>query len=173
MVDVFVDSRQYAYPNQTLLIIGSGQKIVSIGIYADEINYVYKGQEVSIEAGGSEYVGTVLNISELPNPDTNTYSVNIAYDEANAFTSGELCVVKVSLDAIKGLWIPFNVILNDGQDYVYVINNSTALKKYLDIQAVSENMALVDGIDIGDEIVSKGMNKVKAGAVVSPVNKGQ
>ncbi len=172
VADVKAAPRQYAYPNQTLIAIGSGEKTITIGVYANEVKHVEKGKDASIFTDESKFDGSILYVNELPNPETNTYETTVVYNsEGNDFAAGELATVSLALEEKSGIWIPFSVILNDGQDYVYVVNNSTALKRYLHIQAVSENMALVEGLSAGEMIVSGGMNKLSAGAVVSTVSK--
>ena len=174
VADLQAAPRRYAYPNQTLIVIGSGERTVTIGVYANEVKYVDKGKNAIIYAGDEKIEGSVLYVNELPNTETNTYEVSIVYSSENYdFKAGELATVSLELDEISGIWVPFNIILNDGQDYVYVVNNSTVLKRYLHIQAVAENMALVEGLAEGETVVSQGMNKLSTGVAVSPFSKSE
>lgn len=63
--------------------------------------------------------------------------------------------------------IPISSILNDGEDYVYVVENGRAVRKNITLGDAHEDKVSVEGLKAGDKLVIEGMKEIKAGYRVS------
>ena len=80
---------------------------------------------------------------------------------------GELATVEINIGERTGIWLPLSVILNDGNDYVYVVENDRAKREYINVLEVSDDQVLVEGTKAGDKIICEGMKLVRTGSAVS------
>lgn len=80
---------------------------------------------------------------------------------------GELATVKINIGERSGIWLPLSVILNDGNDYVYVVEDGRAKREYVTVLEISDDQVLVEGTKAGEKIICEGMKLVRTGSAVS------
>lgn len=155
-------------PITPAVVIGSHENVVAFGVSQSDIRRLAVGQKAKITINGKEFDGEVKKVGLLPDETSRTYEteVSIATEDAQ-FYLGELATVKISVGEQQGVWLPLSVILNDGEDYVYMVENQRAKRQNVVIKEISNDMVMVTGIDAGGFVISEGMKLVKTGSLVS------
>ncbi|MDP3387141.1 MAG: efflux RND transporter periplasmic adaptor subunit, partial [Eubacteriales bacterium] len=68
-----------------------------------------------------------------------------------------------------GIWLDIANVSNDGEDFAFVVENERVVRKNIKILAIYENKVLVEGLDINDEIIIRGLDNVRVGYKVTVV----
>ena len=111
-----------------------------------------------------------MNIVQMADSKSGTYSAEIKLlnpIDNSKFYIGQSAKVYINEGEKNGIWIPITSILNDGQDYVYVVEDGHAVKKNVTLGQTNENLVCVEGLKSGDNLVNEGMKNIKAGYQVS------
>ena len=69
----------------------------------------------------------------------------------------------------RGIWIPVACVLNDGEDYVYVVKEDRAVRKNIILGSVSGSQVVADGLAEGESLVVQGMKNLDNGSAVTLV----
>lgn len=156
-----------ASPLAPVAVIASQQANIQFGASQEDVRQLYEGMPATITLDGIEYTGQVTSIALLPDEATRTYPVSVSVQGAQDLFLGSMACVKLSLGQRNGIWLPLHVILNDGQDYVYIVQEGHALRRDVDIAEISGDRVLVNGLESGCQIISEGMKTVRSGSAVS------
>ena len=168
VLQVGVTEGGMANPIMPAVVLGSNQAVVSFGVSQGDIRDIYEGLAAKLTINGNPFDGYVSKVSLLPDETSRTYMTDIVINTENAeFYLGELATVKLNIGARQGIWLPLSVILNDGQDYVYVVEEGRAKRQNIVIEDVNNDIVLVSGLPEGSKVISEGMKLVSTG---SPVN---
>lgn len=155
-------------PIAPAVVIGSHDNVVAFGVSQSDIRRLAVGQKAKIAINGKEFEGEVKKVGLLPDETSRTYETEVSIiTEDTQFYLGELATVKISVGEQLGVWLPLSVILNDGEDYVYMVENQRAKRQNVVIKEISNDMVMVTGIDAGGQVISEGMKLVKTGSLVS------
>lgn len=159
-----------ANPLVPVMILGTSETVVTIGLSQDNVRKVKPGMSANVEVGDLSFEGEVLDINRIPDTSSRTYETNIAFPEDLLdFFIGENAIVNINVGLETGIWIPIKVIQNDGEDYVYVIVDHRAKKKIITPLTIANDYVLVEGLDEGDHLIIDGMKNVKAGSLVEVI----
>ena len=60
-----------------------------------------------------------------------------------------------------------STILNDGEDYVYIIQNNRVTKRKITILSINNNQVLVSGLNVNDQLVIEGGRFLSVGSEVN------
>ncbi|MCM1467884.1 MAG: biotin/lipoyl-binding protein [Alistipes sp.] len=155
-------------PIAPAVVIGSRENVVTFGVSQSDIRRLSVGQSAQVTVNGKEFAGEVKKVGLIPDETSRTYAteVSIAAEDAQ-FYLGELATVKIAVGEQKGVWLPLSVILNDGEDYVYMAENGRAKRQNVVIREISNDMVMVTGIETGGMVISEGMKLIKTGSLVS------
>jgi RND family efflux transporter MFP subunit len=168
VVDIEVSEGSVSTPIVPAVVLASNDVVVNFGVSQGDITTLSAGMPVSITIEGQEFVGSIKDIDIMPDESTRTYSTNVTIDVADPDVYlGELATVRIGIGERRGIWLPIAVVLNDGNDYVYVAEDGRAKRKYISIEEVSDDMVLVSGTDAGDLIITEGMKLIRTGSAVS------
>ncbi len=159
-----------ATPLAPVLVIGSLDTVAQFGLSAEDVGKVNVGNSATIKIKDELYSGEIKNISVIPDEVSRTYLTNVLIKMTpDELLLGELVSVKISVGEMEGMWLPLNIILNDGQDYVFTVENDRAVRTNIEILDVNNDEVLVEGIVNGQLIISKGMKSLKSGYLISVV----
>lgn len=87
-----------------------------------------------IQIGDKTFAGNIKSIDVTPDENTRTYATDVTVDTADPEVYlGELATVEINIGERTGIWLPLSVILNDGNDYVYVVENDRAKREYINV----------------------------------------
>lgn len=167
VADTLYKAGEIVSPGYPVVVVRSKEINVKVGLSQNDVSLVKANAPVTILFDGSEYQGRVANIDSIPNPETRTYNADIEIEEL-ALPLG--LIVRANFDAgeTEGIYIPINCIMNDGQDYVYVIDQENrAVKKTIKLGEIRGPMVEIKGLQECDRVVIEGMKRLKEGDNVS------
>ncbi len=159
-----------ATPLAPIVVIGSDGMVAEFGISALEAQDIKQGDSANVNIKGVDYSGEILNVSVVPDEQTRTYLTRVLIHNApNNLLLGELVSVEIITGDSAGVWLPINIILNDGASYVFAVEDGKAVRKDIEIVQISNDEVLVHGILNGEQIISQGMKTIKNGYAVTVV----
>jgi len=168
VLDVLFKKGEVVAPGHPVVIVRSEDHIVTVGMTSEDLKTITSEQEVMIyTSNGSEYRGQVRTLHTIPDEGTRTYSVDIVVDGTKDMLVGEVVTAVFEHDQVKGVWLPITDVLNDGKDYVYVVENSRAVRKDLVLTDLYNEFVRVEGLEAESVLVVKGANTLSDGYLVS------
>lgn len=151
-----------------VVIMQSETQVVQVGVSESDIDAVSMDTPVSVDKDGSAMNGTIIEINNAPDFSTRTYLVKTLVD-SNKLRIGAITDVKFNIGQEKGVWIPTQSVLSDGEKFVYIVENGRAFKRTVSVEAVDGFELKVTGLEIGSQVVVNGMKKLTDGVEVTAV----
>lgn len=168
VIQILSSKGEIVTPLMPVLVIGSGKTIVTIGVSQEDIRKIEYGTKVAIKIGESKFSGEITKIAKVPDAESRTYETNISFAQDNLeFFIGETAAVEINVGEKEGIWIPINVVMNDGEDYVYIVEDERVVKKTITLQNIDNDYVLVEGIYEGNLLITEGMTSLKPGCKVN------
>ncbi|MBM7561037.1 efflux RND transporter periplasmic adaptor subunit [Fusibacter tunisiensis] len=170
VVQLGVSEGNWGQANSVFAIIGSEGQIASFGMTQADVSRVDDSNvfRVEILAGDAVYRGELLGIDRLPDASSRTYQASVEIFSLKNFLIGEICEVKIYLDTVSGIWLPILNVQNDGQDYVYIVNDQNRIeRRNLVLHELNDAFVRVDGLEVGDRVVVVGNAFVREGQEVT------
>ena len=168
IIDVLYEEGEIVPAGYPVVIIRSIELEVSFGLSQEDISLVGIGNSVRIVDGENEYKGIIKNINQAPESSVRTYETKIKFEgEAPTISVGSIVEVYIEGEEEKGIWIPLDIILNDGEDYVFAIDEENfAHKKVINIKSLKNTLVKVSGLTKEEKIVSEGFRNLREGDIV-------
>lgn len=148
-----------------IVVIRSDVSVVNVGIAQKDLMKIKEGTSAEIDNYGDKVKGYLNYLSETPDEETMTYNGEVILED-NDFRIGTIVDVNFNLGDTSGIWIPIFSIMNDGEDFVYVVENNRAYKKIIEIESIYDSNMLVKGIEAGDLLIVEGMKNLSDGMLV-------
>jgi multidrug efflux pump subunit AcrA (membrane-fusion protein) len=170
VVDILGKEGEMQSAGYPVVLIRSEGQVVTVGLSDEDVKKIQIGTKTQVKIDNNTTDGEVMNIVQMADSKSGTYSAEIKLTnpiDNNKFYIGQSVKVYISEGEKKGLWIPITSILNDGQDYVFVVENGHAVKKNVTLGQTNENLVNVEGLKNGDKLINEGMKNIKAGYQVS------
>ena len=167
VVQVSVTEGGIANPIMPAVVLGSNRSVVNFGVSQSDIRDIHQGMAAKLTINGIEFDGYVSKIGLMPDETSRTYSTDVVILTEDEFYLGELGTVKLNIGERQGIWLPLSVILNDGQDYVYLAEDGRAKRQNVVIAEINNDMVMVTGLTEGDKVISEGMKLVKTGSAIN------
>ena len=125
-----------------------------------DIPSVKLGQDADINVGNKQYSGKVSKIDQTAETDISgkaKASIEILIDSDEAFIIGLDADVTIHLESAEDvLAVPTSCLYTDDEgSYVYIYENGTVEKAYVDVGKKDSKFAQVEGIGEGAHIVSE------------------
>ena len=112
-----------------------------------------------------DFPGRIIRISPVVDPNSGTFRVTLAIDDADERLRPGMFVTTRIVTAThdEALLVPKRaVVYDDGYPHVFVVQDSTARKIQLDVGFEdTENLEVLSGVGRGDSIVVVGQNGLK------------
>ena len=157
-----------ATPLAPVMVLGSHEAVAQFGASQSDVRSLAVGQSAAVTVEGQEYTGVVKSIAVLPDETTRTYTVDVEIGgDTGDFYLGEMATVKIGVGERTGTWLPLAVVMNDGEDYVYLVEDGRAVRRTVTLLDVSDDMVRVSGLENGGQVISEGMKTVRSGSAVS------
>ena len=152
------DIEVYDHVNQSAqlcVIAGEGDKRVSFYVTERVVGNLSQGDKVTVIKSGTEYEGTITDVSTMAEESNGLFKVKAQLPEANAIAAGT--AVKVSVVSAKAenvMTVPVDAIYYDGGvGNVYVYEDGTVHKLEVEVGIYdSERVEIKSGLT-GDELV--------------------
>ncbi|MDR3597516.1 efflux RND transporter periplasmic adaptor subunit [Clostridium sp.] len=170
IVDVLCKEGELQQAGYPVILIRSENQVVTVGLSDDDVKKVQIGTKAQVKIDDTTSDGEIINIVQMPDKQSGTFSAEIKLlnpIDNSKFYIGQSVKIYISDGEMDGIWIPINSILNDGEDYVYVVEDGRAVRKNITLGDTNENEVCVDGLKVGDNLVTEGMKNIKAGYQVS------
>ncbi|AGA70650.1 RND family efflux transporter, MFP subunit [Desulfitobacterium dichloroeliminans LMG P-21439] len=152
-----------------IVTLSNGKTKILVGISDKDLKTVKKDMNVTIRYQENDLPGKVSMISLTPDSTTRTYPVELSFD-AKDVPLGAIVETSFTIGQQTATWIPLNAILASTIDYVYVALDDKAVKKSVEMLDVQGSNARVKGLEVGDQLIVKGMKSIKEGTVLQIVN---
>lgn len=140
------------------------------------IPYLTEGDAVAVRIdalGDASYEGRIQRIYPNIDPKTRTGTVEIALEPVPpGARPGQLCRVALTLPAIDRKLIPFAAVRHDAAgEYVYLLQADHTVRRQPVRSGLifGDRIAVLDGLDEGDQIVVKGFLGLSDGKAVKRV----
>ncbi len=156
-----------ASPLAPVAVIAGIDPVVQFGVSQSDVKSLQLGMDATVTLDGRTYHGSISSIAPIPDETTRTYPVNVSVETGEEeLLLGSMAQVELGVGERTGVWLPLAVILNDGEDYVYIVQDGHALRRDVQIAQVSNDRVLVNGLEAGCRIISQGMKTVRSGSAV-------
>lgn len=170
IVDVLCKEGEMQPAGNPVVLVRSEDQVVTVGLNDDDVKKVKIGTKAQVKIDDITTDGEIINIVQMPDKQSGTYSAEVKIlnpIDNDKFYIGESVKVDIDDGEKYGIWIPINSILNDGEDYVYVVQDGSAVRKNITLGQTNENEVCVDGLEAGDSLVTEGMKNIKTGYELS------
>lgn len=154
-------------PLAPTVIVASHEMVVHIGVSQGSVNDIKANQKTFITIDEDEYDGSVLDVAKLPDANSRTYLTRIQFKNSSQLNIGETASVAIDVGLREGVWLNLSTILNDGEDYVYIIQNDRVTKRKITILSINNNQVLVSGLNVNDQLVIEGGRFLSVGSEVN------
>ncbi|MGF7058134.1 efflux RND transporter periplasmic adaptor subunit [Brassicibacter mesophilus] len=166
VVNVLYEIGEMAPAGHPVVVIRTDGQIINVGLSQQDIKKIDIGTEVNITIDDTKIKGLVSLINNVIDNKSRTYNVEIAIDDSYKSLNlplGSIANVSFIMGSKNGVWVPISYISNDGQDYVYVVEDNRVVRKNIIIKNIYQDKVLVDGLKSGDLLITKGIKNVKEG----------
>lgn len=170
VVDVPVKERELIPAGTPVVLVRSDKQVVTVGLSEDDVKKVSIGQTASVTIDGITTIGRIRNVVQMADKQSGTYSTEIELIKPldnSKYYIGEVAKVKINSGKSDGILIPINCVENDGEDYVYIMQNGHAVRKSIILGDAYEDKVSITGLSDGDKLIVEGMDNIKAGYKVN------
>ena len=143
--------------NPLCVISSQGTKVVNFAVTEAILDNVKEGDQIRIEKGGSEYIGTVTEVNTMVDAATGLFKVKASVEEGGALANGSSVKLYITSDKAEGVTtVPVDSVYYDnGAPYLYTFDNGTVHR--VDVEtgiSDSEKMEIISGISNSDQIIT-------------------
>ena len=144
-----------------VIIIKGAETTVTVGVSNEDASKITLGMDVTVRHQNNEVKGIVETVSSIPKNQSSLYEVKIDL-EPNTIPIGSLVNVDFILGEAEGVFLPLNSLLNEGVDFVYIVQDERAVMQEVLLGEVFGNeIKVLEGINPGDKVIVEGMRSVK------------
>jgi len=174
----FANDGQMSGPGTPVLLVngaGSGKWILRVGLSDQLWNATKVGDkaEVTISAIGNELLqATVVRKSEMADPYTGTFSVDVALNNSHSkIAAGMIGKVMIHPSIQSKVWtVPYEALLdaNGDESYAFVVGADNVAKKVkVKLGAVhNQSIEIISGLESYSLLITKGNAYLKDGSKV-------
>ena len=179
VTDIFIVEGQTVNPGQPVVRIAKFQELeLEIKVGEKDIPFVSKGQQALIKTAYKENnhaVGKVDRIALSADPADRNFTVWITISNNDlSLKPGVFATAELIFDERKDVISADKLSLVDdnGGTYVFVVNNELKCEKRNIVTGIagSDKIEVTSGLEIGEQVVVRGQNKLKGGEKVLIVN---
>lgn len=162
VVDVLSKKGELVAQGYPVVIARSKTNIINIGMTAMDVKRIELGKEASVEIDEMTYKAIVTSINMMPDQLSRTFNVELTLDEEDFFI-GEAGKVEFEMGHVKGIWLDITYIMNDGVDYVYIVENGRASRRDIQLMELNGNKVRVSNLSDGDQLIISGTHILSEG----------
>lgn len=170
VVEVLNEAGEMVGAGYPVVIVRGQTQIVNVGVSQRDIKMLEIGTRALVTVDEATGHGEITKISQIPDMQSRTYNVEIALTGAlgeKEFYIGSIANVSFEIGEDEGIWVPVDVILTDGVDYVFIEKNGRAVRANITVGQITGNRAKVEGLTEGTRLLVEGMKTLKEGYLVS------
>lgn len=150
---------------QMFEFVGESDLFIQSDVSESYVGVLGKGDSVNVEfpSLNKTMISRVSSVGGIINPNNRTFKVEVALPNMSDIKPNMIAVLKIrDYQNPSSVLVPAHLILADNQgDYVFVVENQTALKKYVKrgLTANSET-EILEGLTGTEVLVDKGFREV-------------
>ncbi len=170
VVDVLCKEGEMQQAGYPVILVRSDDQVVTVGLSDDDVKKIQVGTKAKVKIDDDTTDGEIMNIVQAPDKQSGTYSAEVKIlnqIDNDKYYVGQSVKVYIDNGEKSGIWIPISSILNDGQDYVFTVEDGRAVRKNVTLGDTNENEVCVEGLEVGQTLITEGMKNIKAGYQVS------
>lgn len=151
-----------------VVVVRSRDTEISFGLSSSDLALVNKSHEILVRYNNKEFPGHIKSVSQNPDPYLGTFETKILVDdrpdEKFQPPAGSIVDVCIPWEEEVNIWIPLNIVLNDGQDFVYIMDKEMIVhKRIITINKLNKTMAAVSGLNKNDFVIVEGYRNLRDG----------
>lgn len=161
--------------NLITVIAGEGSKSVSFAVPEKIAKQLKTGDSIYIEKNGSEYTGTINEISSMIDAATGLFQVKASVEDGDALPTGSSVQLKVTSDKQENVMtLPVDTVYYSGGDaYLYLYEDGTVRQVPVEVGIYdSERVQILSGIDMTDEVITTWSSELYEGSKVQKSQAG-
>lgn len=149
-----------------VILVQSENQIATVGLTQEDSEKVSVGTLARITVNNEVYSGKITNINQTPDEATMTFTAEISIDTDKKFYIGSIAEVELITGKSDGIYLEIPYILNDGENYVYILEEGKSIRKNIEVLDIVDDKALVRGLSDNDELIINGTDNIKDGSPV-------
>ncbi len=166
------ESGEIVAPGYPVVLVRSERSAIHVGVSAEDLKKLSVGDEAHIKLpNGEDKIAEISRINRMPDRGSRTYLVEIAFADDGQLLLGETVDVAFEISKSEGIWLPIAYILNDGLDYVYIVENDRAKRVDVSLEMIYEDKVKVGGLKPQDLLVVSGVQSLSPGYRVKIVGR--
>lgn len=172
VIEVLYKKGEMAPAGYPVVVVRSQIQTIAVGMSQKDVKQVKVGDIAQVSIDESLHQGVISNIDQIPDEKTLTYKVDVDLQQDSTGKNiyiGSIAKVDFTTHESEGVWVDIPVIMNDGQDYVYVVENNHAIKKIIILGDIHEDKVSVNGLEPGSQLIVEGISNIKEGYKVEVV----
>ncbi len=164
VLSVFNEEGDAVTSGYPVVITSSNELVVEVGISIKDVYKLDKDIQSKVVINKITFNGTIESISKIPDPNSLAYLTTINLDRStDNILIGSTAKVEFILGKTEGIWLDISTVLNDGEDYVFLVEDGRVSRRNITIMNINEDKILVKGVDPGNEIITLGLDSVLEG----------
>lgn len=151
------------------VIAGEGSRAISFSVPEKIVKNLQVGDEIDIEKSGSEYRGSITEISSMIDSDTGLFKVKASVENGDALPTGSTVKLYVTSDKEENVMtLPVDAVYYSGGDsYVYTYDDGTVHRAAVEVGIYdSERIQILSGITMDDEVITTWSSELFEGSKV-------
>ncbi|SET15677.1 RND family efflux transporter, MFP subunit [Natronincola peptidivorans] len=161
ILQIQVKAGDYISQGMPIIIIKGEETTVTVGVSNEDVSKITLGMDVIVAHQNNEVKGIVETVSSVPKSQSSLYEVIIDL-EPNTIPIGSLVNIDFILGEGEGIFLPMNSLLNEGVDFVYIVQDERAVMQEVLLGKVFGNeIKVLEGINAGDKVIVEGMRSAK------------
>jgi RND family efflux transporter MFP subunit len=165
VVEVLYKENEQVAAYYPVIAVRSVDQVVNVGIAQKDVDKLLVGVPAHIDFYGKAASGQITQVADAPDKDTRTYNGEITLKDSD-YKLGAITKVTFDVGEVKGIWVPVNSVLSDGEDYVYIVKDGRAFKQIIKILQINNGRMMVEGLEEGQTVVINGMKNLLDGIEV-------
>lgn len=166
VVDILFQESEIIAAGYPVVVVRTPEQKVTVGLSQNDVQKVKVGDTVEVTMDGQKAPGKIVRLDPVPDTQTRTYTSEILITKpfpVDSFYLGATAEVKFAQGEAPGIWVPLACVLNDGDDYVFVVESDRAVKRNIKLLDVQGFNVRVEGLNPEEQYVISGMKTLKEG----------
>jgi len=154
---------------QICVISGEGSKSVTFSVTEKVVDQLHEGDTVTIEKNGTEYHGSITEISSMIDAATGLFKVKASVESGDALPTGSSVSLYVTSDKQENVMtLPVDAIYYSGGDaYLYTYDNGTVHRVPVEVGIYdSVRIQILGGITEKDRVITTWSSELYEGSIV-------
>lgn len=156
---------------QTLICVisGEGSKAIRFSVTEKVVNQLQEGTPVVVEKNGTQYQGSITEVSSMIDADSGLFKIKASVDNADTLPTGSSVSLSVISDKQENVMtLPVDAVYYSGGDaYVYTYDNGTVHRVQVEVGIYdSELIQILSGITDQDRVITTWSSELYEGSIV-------